>query len=286
MVATRAYWKGYLKLSLVSCPVQLLPASTTAEKTHFHQINRKTGHRLRQQMVDESTGEVVEGEQKGRGYELSKGRYVEIDEDELKAIRVESTHTIEIDSVVPKAEIDERYRDKPYYLAPGGKIGAEAFAVIRDAMANKDRVALARIVMANREHVIALEPFGKGMLATTLRYPYEIRDASDYFREAGSPRATREMVALAEHILATKEARFDPSRFKDRYETALKALVRRKAAGKAIEPAKEPTSRDNVIDLMDALKQSLKRNAKSPGARSPAGARKGPRKTQRRRRAA
>jgi Ku protein len=159
--------------------------------------------------------------------------------------------------------------------------------VIRDAMANKDRVALARIVMANREHVIAIEPFGKGMLGTTLRYPYEVRDASAYFREAGAPRATREMVALAEHILATKEARFDPSRFKDDYETALKALVRRKAAGKAIEPAKEPAPRDNVIDLMDALKQSLKRRAKSPGGRGTAATRKASgRKTQRRKRAA
>jgi DNA end-binding protein Ku len=287
MVATRAYWKGYLKLSLVSCPIQLFPASTAAEKTHFHQINRRTKHRLRQQMVDESTGEAVEGDQKGRGYELSKGRYVEIDEDELKAIRVESTHTIEIDSFVPKEEIDERYRDKPYYLAPDGKIGAEAFAVIRDAMANKGRVALARIVMANREHVLAIEPFGKGMLGTTLRYPYEVRDAAAYFREAGSPRATREMVELAEHILATKEARFDPSRFKDEYETALKALVRRKAAGKAIEPVEKPAARDNVIDLMDALKQSLKHRSKGPGARAAAGKRKGSaRKPRGRRRAA
>jgi Ku protein len=284
MIATRAYWKGYLKLSLVSCPVQLFPASSAAEKTHFHQINRKTKNRLRQQMVDESTGDVVEGDQKGRGYEVSKGRYVEIDEDELKAIQVESTHTIEIDSFVPKQEIDERYRDKSYYIAADGKVSAEAFAVIRDAMKNKDRVALGRIVMATREHVIAIEPFDKGMLGTTLHYPHEIRDAPASFGDAASARVTHEMVELAEHILATKEAKFNPSKFKDEYETALKALVKRKAAGKTIETPGKPEARDNVVNLMDALKQSLKgapRAAVQKGTARPRKAR--PQKARRRR---
>src|SRR3979409_1918061 len=148
----RAYWKGYLRLSLVTCPVELFPASSQAEKTHFHQINKKTGNRLRQQMVDEDTGRVVEGDEKGRGYELSKGRYVEIEEDELKAVEIESTHTVDIDSFVPGRAVAKRSLHKPYYIAPGGKTGAEAFAVIRDAMKDKDRVALARIVMAHREH--------------------------------------------------------------------------------------------------------------------------------------
>jgi DNA end-binding protein Ku len=263
-MAVRPYWKGYLKLSLVSCPVLLYPASSTAEKTRFHQINRKTKHRLRQQMVDEATGQVVDADQKGRGYELSKGRYVEIGEDELKAIQIESTHTIDIESFVPRQEVDERYRDKPYYIAPDGKTGADAFAVIRDAMKDKDRVALARIVMANRGHVIAIEPFDKGMLGTTLRYPYEVRDAADYFRHVGPAHVTRDMVKLAEHILATKAGKFDPSRFKDEYETALKALVKRKAAGKTIEPAAPPARVGNVIDLMDALKRSLKSGQKVP----------------------
>jgi DNA end-binding protein Ku len=257
-MAPRPYWKGYLKLSLVSCPVQLFPASTNVEKTHFHQINRKTKRRLRQQMVDEETGQLVGGEQKGRGYEVTKGSYVEIDEDEIKAIEVESTHTIDIDSFVPKKDIDERYRDKPYYVVPDGKTGADAFAVIRDAMKGKDRVALARIVMANREHVLAIEPMGKGMLATTLRYPYQVRDASEYFDDVETPKVTREMVALAEHILASKEGKFDPAKFKDEYETALKALIKRKAAGETIEAAEEPAPSHNVIDLMEALKGSLK----------------------------
>lgn len=262
-MAGRPYWKGYLKLSLVSCPVLLFPASSAAEKTHFHQINKKTKHRLRQQMVDEATGEVVDADQKGRGYELSKGRYVEIGEDELKAIQIESAHTIDIDSFVPTEDVDERYRDKPYYITPDGKTGADAFAVIRDAMKDKERVALARIVMANLEHVIAIEPFDNGLLGTTLRYPYEIRNASDYFRDIVTPHVTRDMVRLAEHILATKAGKFDPSKFKDEYETALKALVKRKAAGKAIEVAEQPSRESNVIDLMDALKQSLGRKIRA-----------------------
>ena len=258
-MAPRPYWRGYLRLSLVTCPVLLYPATTQAEKTHFHQINTRTGNRLRQQMVDEKTGKVVDKDDKGRGYELSKGKYVEIDEDELEAIQIESTHTIEIDSFVPKDEIDQRYLERPYYIVPGGdKVGEEAFTVIRDAMKDKDRVALGRIVMAHRERVMAIEPLDKGMLGTTLRYPYELRDAKPYFAEIRSPRLPRDMVKLAEHILEAKAGHFDPSRFEDDYESALKALVRRKAKGKTIEVPEERPEQDNVIDLMQALRQSLK----------------------------
>jgi DNA end-binding protein Ku len=179
MAAPRAYWKGYLKLSLVTCPVSLYPASSQSEKTRFHQINRKTGNRLRQQLIDEETGKVVEGDDKGRGYELNSGKYVEIEAEELEAVEIEATHTIDIDKVVPADEIDKRYYERPYYVVPDDKNSEEAFAVIRDALKNKDRVALARIVFANRQHVIALEAFGKGMLATTLRYDYEVRDEKD-----------------------------------------------------------------------------------------------------------
>jgi DNA end-binding protein Ku len=258
-MAPRPYWRGYLRLSLVTCPVVLYPATTQAEKTHFHQINKRTGNRLRQQMVDAETDDVVDKEDKGRGYELSKGKYVEIDEEELEAIQIESTHTIEIDSFVPKDEIDQRYLDKPYYIVPGGeKVGEEAFAVIRDAMQDKDRVALGRIVMAHREHVIAIEPMGKGLLGTTLRYPYELRDPKAYFSDIRSPRIPRDMVNLAAHILDTKAAHFDASKFKDDYENALKALVRRKAKGHTIEAPEEREAPSNVINLMDALRQSLK----------------------------
>lgn len=262
-MAPRAYWKGYLRLSLVSCPISLYPASTSAEKTHFHQINKSNGHRLRQKLVDEVTGREVDKENRARGYELLKGKYVEIDEDELDAVKLKSTHTIEIDEFVPAGDIDLRYYDKPYYLIPNAKTGADAFAVIRDAMKKKDKVALGRVVLASREHVIALRPLGKGLLGTTLRYPYEMREEADYFDDIPSPRISKDMVDLASHILDTKAAKFNPKKFKDKYENALKALVKRKAAGKSIEAPERETPADNVIDLMDALKNSLGKRRKA-----------------------
>lgn len=252
-MALRAYWKGYLRLSLVTCPIELFPATSQSEKTHFHQINTQTGHRLRQQMVDETSGKVVDMAHKGRGCELAKGRYVQIDEDELAAV-----------------EIDKRYLDKPYYVVPNGKVGAEAFGVIRDAMKDKDRAALARIVMANREHIIALEPLGKGILATTLRYDYEVRDEKQFFSGIPSACVPKEMLDLAEHILDTKAGHFDPAKFKDEYELALRKLVKRKAAGKTIEAPQPAEATGKVIDLMDALRRSLhgQRGQKSSGGGS------------------
>ena len=258
MATPRAYWKGYLKLSLVTCSVALYPASSQSEKTHFHQINRKTGNRLRQQMVDEKTGQVVEGENKRRGYELSNGNYVDIDPQELEAVEVESTHTIDIDKFVPAAEIDKRYYERPYYIVPDDKSGEEAFAVIRDAMKDKDRVALARIVFADREHILAIEPLGKGLLGTTLRYDYEVRNENDFFKGIPTPRVSQDMIDLAGLILDRKAGHFDPSKFKDEYEIALRKLVKRKAAGKPIEPVKPEERPSNVVNLMDALRKSLK----------------------------
>jgi DNA end-binding protein Ku len=257
MVA-RAYWKGSLKLSLVSCPVALYPASTTADKTSFHMINKETGNRLKQQMVDSETGEIVENGQKARGFELKKGKYIEIEKEELEAVQIESNHTIDIDSFVPTEEIDKRYFNHPYYIVPDGKVGADAFAVIRDAMKKQDRVALARIVLTNREHIIAIEPLGKGLLGTTLRFDYEVRDEETYFEDIRNPKVTKDMVELAGHILETKAGHFDPAKYKDEYEDALKALVKRKAAGKPIKQAEKEETRGNVTNLMDALKQSLK----------------------------
>lgn len=280
MPARRAYWKGYLKLSLVTCPVALFPASSQSDKTHFHQINRKTGNRLRQQMVDEETGRVVEKDDKARGYELSKGKYVEIEPEELEAVEIESTHTIDIDTFVPEEEIDKRYYERPYYVAPNGKSGEEAFSVIRDAMRDKGRVALARIVFANREHILAIEPWGKGMLATTLRYDYEVRDEKDVFKGLTSPRVPKEMVDLASHILDKKAGHFDPSKFKDEYELALRKLVKRKAGGKKIEREAPADDRSNVIDLMAALQQSLKgRKGASAPRRKKRASKRGQRKS-------
>jgi Ku protein len=280
-MAPRAYWKGYLKLSLVSCPIALYPATTSAEKTHFHHINKRTGNRLRQQMVDAETGRAVDKDHKGRGYELAKGRYVEIEDVELEAVQLESTHTIDIDEFVPAAEIDERYLDRPYYIVPTGKTGADAFAVIRDAMKKKDKVALGRVVLTNREHVIKLQPLGKGLLGTTLRYPYELRDEDSYFDDIPAVRVTKDMVDLAAHILDSKTAKFDPDKFEDKYEAALKKLIKRKAAGKTIEMPEQEAPPAEATDLMDALRQSLGKRPSSRRTRG--GSRGGARRSSRQR---
>jgi DNA end-binding protein Ku len=284
MAERRAFWKGYLKLSLVTCTVALYPASSQSEKTRFHQINRKTGNRLRQQMVDAETGRVVDKANKGRGYELGNGKYVEIEPEELEAVEIESTHIIEIDTFVPEAEIDKRYYERPYYIVPDGKTSEEAFVVIRDAMKDKGRVALARIVFANREHILAIEPWGKGMLGTTLRYDYEVRDEAEVFKGIASPRVPKDMVSLAGHILDSKAGHFDASKFKNEYELALRKLVKRKAAGKRIEPPAEREQPSNVIDLMDALRNSLK-GRKAAALRSANAPRKKSKLPARRRRA-
>jgi DNA end-binding protein Ku len=260
----RPYWKGYLKLALVSCPIALYTASSSSERVSFRQINKKTGNRLRQQLVDEVTREPVENEDKGRGYEYAKGAYIEVDDDELDAIAVESNHTIEIDSFVPRAQIDERYLDSPYYIMPNDQVGQEAFAVIRDAMRGKGMVALARVVLAKRERVIMLQPWDKGLMGTTLRYPYELRDAKEYFDELPNVKVAPDMLKLAEHILETKEADFDPAQFVDHYEEAVVDMLKKKQAGLATPKGKAVEPPRNVINLMDALKKSL---AADKGAR-------------------
>jgi Ku protein len=255
----RPYWRGFLRLSLVTCPIELFPAVSQAEKTHFHQINRKTGNRLRQQMVDEVTGRVVDKDDKARGYELTKGKYVEIEPDELDAVEIESTRTVEIDKFVPRDEIDKRYFDRPYYIIPSETTGADAFAVIRDAMKDKKRVTIGRIVIAGREHIMAIEPLGKGLIGTTLRYEYEVRGEKALFREVPAVRVPKDMVRIAEHILKSKSGHFRPKTFKDRFENALKKLVRRKAKGHKIDvPKREDGKADNVINLMEALKNSAR----------------------------
>src|SRR4051812_10740850 len=238
-MAPRAYWKGYLKLSLVSCAIALSPATSSSERVSFRQINRKTGNRLRQQLVDDQTREPVDAADKAKGYEVAKNEYLLIEDDELDALEIESIHTIEIDRFVPAAQIDKRFYDSPYYIAPTDSVGQEAFAVIRDAMRGKGMVALGRIVLAKRERVIALEPHGKGMLGTTLRYGYEVRKPEELFSDITDVKVPGEMLKLAEHILDTKTGDFDPSEFEDRYETALVELMRKKQAGFKPPKAKE-----------------------------------------------
>ena len=266
-MAPRAYWKGYLKLSLVSCPIALYPASSSSERVSFNRINTKTGNRLKQQMVDAESGEPVDKEDIGRGYEYAKGQYILVADDELEKIKIESTHTIDIDSFVPRAEIDDRYLDSPYYIAPTDQVGQEAFSVVRDAMREKKMVGLARVVLARREHVVMLEPFDKGLLATTLRYPYEIRESGEYFEDIPDLKLPAEMKKLAAHIVDTKAAHFEPKKFVDHYETALIDLLKNKQAGKPI-PTVEEKAAPRVINLMDALRASINASAKKPAAAS------------------
>jgi DNA end-binding protein Ku len=255
--ASRPFWKGHLKLSLVTCPIALYPATSASEKVVFRQINRKTGHRLRQQLVDEETGEIVEAADKVRGYEVDKGVYLPIEDEELDAIAIESSHTIDIDRFAPRAHIDERYIDSPYYLTPHDKAGLEAFCVIRDAMADKSMVALARVVLSKREHVLMIEPWGKGLLGTTLRYPYEIRSDEDYFAGIPNVKIPKEMLTLAQHILDTKKGDFDPAQFRDRYEQAMIDLIDAKKAGMPPPKRKFVARIVGGTDLMGALRRSV-----------------------------
>src|ERR687888_295176 len=255
-MAPRAYWKGYLKLSLVSCPIALYPASSSSERVSFNRINKKTGNRLKQQNVDSVTGDPVDKEDIGRGYEFAKGQYLLVEDEELAKIQIESTHTIDIDRFVPRNEVDDRYLDTPYYIAPTDKVGQEAFAVIRDTIRDKKMVALGRVVLTRREHAVMLEAFDKGLLATTLRYPYEVRDHAAYFEDVPELKLPAEMKELASHIVDSKATHFDPSTFTDQYETALVDLLRAKQAGRQVEAPKEQAPQ-RVINLMDALRASI-----------------------------
>ena len=227
------------------------------ERVSFRQINKLTGNRLRQQLVDEVTREPVEGADKGRGYEYAKNAYVPVDDDELDAIAIESSHTIEIDSFVPREQIDERYLDSPYYIMPNDRAGQDAFAVIREAMRGKDMAALGRVVLAKRERVIMLQPWDNGLMGTTLRYPYEIRDAKEYFDDIPNVSLEPEMLKLAEHILQSKAMEFDPSRFVDHYEEAVVEMLKKKQAGMAVSREHDAPRPENVVNLMDALRHSI-----------------------------
>jgi DNA end-binding protein Ku len=273
VVAPRAYWKGYLKLSLVSCPIALFPATSEREKISFHQVNKETGHRIRYKKVDAETGDEVDNADIVKGYEIAKGEYIELEPDELEAVAIESKHVIDIDEFVPRNEIDELYLRDPYYIVPDGEVGQQAFAVIRDAIRKEGMVALGKVVFTSREHIIALEARGKGMLGVTLRYPYEVRDEKEYFDAVEDEKIPKDMIDLAVHIVETKTGHFKPQQFKDEYEDALKDLLRRKQKGEKIERPKERAP-SNVINLIDALRQSVKaggsahRSASRPSART------------------
>jgi DNA end-binding protein Ku len=272
-VSPRPYWKGYLKLSLVSCPVAAHAACSSSERVSFRQINRKTGNRLRQQLIDEETREPVDGSDKARGYEIGKGQFMLVEDEELEAIEIESTHAIDIDSFVPRSEIDQRFFETPYYITPNDPVGQEAFAVIREAMRCKALVALGRIVLAKRERVIALEPYRKGLIGTTLHYASEVRDAENYFADIPDLSPAPELLGLAAQILDSKLRTCDPSAFRDRYEEALMAHLKAKQAGLPPQPKQSWAVPRRAINLMEALRRSVTA-ANSEAPRQPAPARK------------
>ncbi len=249
-MAPRAYWKGYLKLSLVSCPVALFPASSEREKISFHQINKKTGNRIKYRKVDAETGDEVDSSDIVKGYEVGKGEYVEIEPEELEAIAIESKRTIEIDEFVPKKEIDELYLNSPYYIVPDGEVGQQAFAVIREAIRKEGMVVLARVVFTSREHVMAVEPRGKGLLGITLRYPYEVRKEDEYFDDIEDEKIPKDMADLAAHIVETKAGHFKPEKFQDHYEEALKEVLKKKQAGEKIEVPKQREPAKVIVSWM------------------------------------
>jgi DNA end-binding protein Ku len=255
-MAPRANWKGFLRLSLVTCPVALYPATSDTEKVSFNQINRKTGHRIKYAKVDAETGEEVATDDIMKGYKIDTDTYIEVSKDELDDIALESTRTIEIDEFVPKSDIDNRYLIRPYYLVPDGKVGHDAFAVIRETIRSMNKIAIGRVVLTNREHIIALEPLDKGLMGTLLRYPYEVRSEKEYFDDIQDVKVTKDMLDLAKHIVEQKSRSFEPEEFEDRYESALIDLINQKRNGlPTAKPA--PKSGGNVINLMDALKRSL-----------------------------
>jgi DNA end-binding protein Ku len=273
-VSPRPYWKGYLKLSLVSCPIALHAACSSAERVSFRQINRKTGNRLRQQLIDEETREPVEGYDKARGYEIGKNQFLLVEDEELEAIEIESTHTIDIDSFVPRADIDQRLFDMPYYITPNDPVGQDAFAVIREAMRSRALAALGRVVLAKRERVMALEPYDRGLLGTTLRYQSEVRDPKDCFAEIQELTPAPELLRLAEHILDRKLAAFDPSAFRDRYEETLMAHLKAKQAGMPPQPKQSWAMPRRAINLMEALRRSIAADNTAESPRRPTPARK------------
>jgi DNA end-binding protein Ku len=256
-MAPRPVWKGYLRLSLVSCAVELSNATDHSEKVSFRTLNRKTGNTVRRQYVDGVSGKPVPDSDEVKGYEIGKDEYLLVEDAEIDAVQIESSHMLNIESFVDRASIAQIYFDTPYYLSPADKVSEEAFAVLREAMARKKMAGIARIVLYRRERPAMIEPFGKGLLLTTLRYDNNVRKPEGLFADVAKVKIDGEMIDLASHIIDQREAKFDPSKFEDRYENALLALIRAKQAGRKPPTAHSVEKPSNVVNLFDALKKSL-----------------------------
>jgi DNA end-binding protein Ku len=256
-MAVRPAWKGYLKLSLVTCAVELSNATSQSEKVSFRILNRATGNTVSRQYIDSVTGKAVDEKNEVKGFEIETDKYLLFEEDEIESVKIESSHTLSLESFVNKSEIEQIYLDTPYYLTPSDKVSQEAFAVIRDALSEKKMAGLARVVLYRREHPVVIEALGKGMLLTTLRYDNTVRQPEAAFETVGTVKVDEEMTDLASHIIEKKKGRFDPSKFEDQYETALLAMVKAKKAGKKPPVVSTDAAPSNVVNLFDALKQSL-----------------------------
>jgi DNA end-binding protein Ku len=279
-MASRPTWQGHLRLSLVTCPVALYGAIETRSDVHFNMLHKDTHNRIRMIPTDPDLG-PVERADLVKGYEYEKGEYIVLTQDEIDDVRLESTRTIDIETFVEAAGIDRLYWDTPYYLVPDGKLAVEAFSVIREAMEKTSQVALGRVVMHQRERLLAIEPRDTGMVAWTLRSHDEVRDAADLFDDIPDRKAEPKMVAIAEKIIEQQEGPFDPSKFTDRYEDALRALIKAKQSGKGRKVTAPEPDDTNVVDLMKALRQSLGGKA-APTAKSKAsGAKAKPRRATR-----
>ncbi|RFC69320.1 MULTISPECIES: Ku protein [Mesorhizobium] len=256
-MAPRPVWKGYLKLSLVTCAIELSNSTTYSEKVSFHVLNRKTGNRVKRIYVDSDTDKPVENDEQVKGYEVEGGEYVLMEEKDFDAVRIESSDTVSLESFVEKSSIEQIYLDTAYYVAPGDKVSEEAFAVIRDAMRAKKMAALARIVLHRRERPVVVEPLDDGLLLTTLRYESTVRRPDTVFDEIRKVKVDKDMLDLAEHIIDKKKGKFDPAAFEDKYENALLEIIKAKKAGKKIAAPKKAAKPSNVVNLFDALKKSL-----------------------------
>ncbi len=267
VMAPRSFWKGYLKLSLVTCAVSMTPATTDREKVRFHTINSATGNRVRSRYVDEETGKPVEDEDEVKGYETEEGRYITLEDDEVDSVGLESTRTVNIDKFVPADSIEWIWYDKPHYLMPDDEVAQEAFSVIRDAMAATKTVGISRVVLYRRERAVMLEPRGKGIILWTLRYGDEVRDAKDYFDNVSAERADPKLVAMVGTLIDDLTKPWDASMVQDPVQARLKEIIEikrkktgRKAPAKSKKEAPEPSG--NVVSIMDALRKSIEQEKK------------------------
>lgn len=256
-MAARPTWRGHLRLALVACPIRLLPATTGAERIRFHKLNRETKNRLRMQMVDAETGDVVSSDETVMGYEFEKGRYVTVEKEEIDRLKIESSEIINIERVVPASDVDPLYWDKPYIVEPDGKTGLDIFATIREALSDKNVVGLGRAVMSRRERPVMVQPRGKGMMISTLLDPDEVRKPEEFFDSIPDVKVDKQNLQLAELLIEKMEGKFDLSMFEDRYQEALEHLVEAKMKGQKPVAAEEPERPTNVVNLFDALKASL-----------------------------